>query len=368
MKDKDMITLDGSHGEGGGQILRTALALSIITGKSFKITNIRKNRPKPGLKAQHLAGIKALIELTGATCFGTEIGATDVEFHPKPIKKFKTTIDIETAGAITLLLQTILPLLLFSDKKSNIIIIGGTDVAFSPSIDYFSNIILPQLNRFADIKLKIEKRGYYPSGQGKIEIKIKPKDSVNKFNSFNKFVKEIKKKNISFDLVTPGKILFIRGVSHSSSDLTEAYVFERQKKAAMNILKKLNCPLMIRTEFVNSESTGSGITLYAAFSDTDELNTRNPVILGSDELGEKGKRSEIVGENAAKRLIEEINNHACVDSHLADNLIPFLAIAGGKIKTSRITEHTRSNIYVTSKFLKVKFEIDEEKKIISVNK
>lgn len=361
-----MIIFDGSNGEGGGQMLRTALALSMITKKPFKIKNIRQNRESPGLKAQHLAGINALCKISKSVCFGIEIGSKEVEFHPSKIEKYKTTIDVETAGPITLVFQTILPPLLFADKKSTIILIGGTDVNFSPSIDYFTNVVIPQLTRFADIKLKIEKRGYYPKGQGKIEIKIKPKYSINKFSNFKKFLKKIKEEQIFFNLTNQGKILFVKGVSHSSNDLTEAFVFERQKKAAMNILKKLNCPVMIRTECVSSESTGSGITIYAGFSNNDELNLKNPIILGSDELGEKGKRSEIVGENAAKRLIDEINSTACVDFHLADNLLPFMSICGGKIKTSKITDHILSNIYVIEKFLNIKFEVDEESKVISI--
>ena len=362
-----MITLDGSHGEGGGQILRTALALSILTGKPFKIKNIRKNRPTPGLKASHLAGINALCKISKSVCFGIEIGSQEIEFHPTKIDKFTSEIDVGTAGPITLVLQTILPPLMFADKKSTITLIGGTDVNWSPSMDYFVNVILPQLNRFAEIKVKIEKRGYYPKGQGKIIIKIKPTYSINKYPNFKKFLTTMKKEDIAFDLSDQGKILFVKGVSHASKDLLSGDVAERQKKSAMNILNKLNCPIMIRTEYTDSESTGSGITIFAGFSKTDEINQKNPVLIGSDELGEKGKRSEIVGENASKKLIEEIDNGAVCDSHLADNILPFLSIASGKIKTSKITDHMRSNIYAIEKFLNVKFKIDEEKKIISLS-
>ena len=364
-ESEEIITLDGEYGEGGGQILRTALALSMLTKKSFKIVNIRKNRPNPGLKHQHLAGINALCKISKSVCFGIEIGSQELEFHPSNIEEFKTTIDIETAGPITLVLQSIMLPLMFEKKDSRIKLIGGTNVNWSPSIDYFKEIILPQLTRFAEISIKIKRRGYYPKGEGKVEIIIKPKFNDENFEDLLKKVKENVK---PFELTNQGKLLFIKGVSHATKDLLEADVCERQKKAARNMLNKINAPIMIKTEYVDASNTGSDITLYAGFSDSinEELDKINPVILGSESIGEKGKRSEIVGEEAAKKLFNEINNKSCVDVHLADNLLPFLAISNGVIKTSEITEHIKSNIYVIGKFLNVKFVIDEKNKMISV--
>lgn len=344
-----MITLDGSHGEGGGQILRTALALSMITKKPFKITNIRKNRPTPGLKAQHLAGIKALLELSDSKCENIEAGAEAIEFYPSEINKFKAKIDILTAGPITLVLQSILLPLMLAKKRSIIEIIGGTDAAWSPSIDYFNYVILPQFNRYADIKLKLDKRGYYPNGGGKITLHIKPKNEKP-----------------SLDLTNQGKLFSIKGISHSSRELLDANVSDRQTHAANMLLSSLNKPVQINSEYKETDCAGSGITVWAIFGKTDEINFSDPIILGADDLGKKGKRAEFVGEKAAKELLKEIKSGAAADKHLADNLIPLLGLYGGKIKTSEITLHIKSNIYVTEQFLDVNFEIDNDK-TISVN-
>ena len=149
-------------------------------------------------------------------------------------------------------------------------------------------------------------------------------------------------------------------VSNASADLMDAQVAERQAKAAELTLRELDCPINIRTEYQNTFSTGSGIALWAIFSkDEDEIDVENPVLIGSDVLGERGKKAEIVGEEAAKRLIDEIESGAAVDSHLADNLIPFLALFSGEIRTSRITEHVKSNIYACEQFLGKIFKIEE---------
>jgi RNA 3'-phosphate cyclase len=360
-----MLTLDGSHGEGGGQILRTALALSVITKKPFRIENIRKNRPIPGLKASHLAGINALQSLSDSACDCAVIGSETLTFVPKPINKFRLSIDIKTAGSITLVLQSILIPLMFAKKESRIKIIGGTDVLWSPSIDYFSSVIIPQFQRFADIKIKIEKRGYYPKGAGRIELFVKPRYDSALFEDFKDLQKKVIFENLCFDLTSQDTLLFIKGISHASKDLIKAEVAERQARAAKSALNHLNVPIIIKPEYIDTESIGSGVTLSAGFSKTDELSQKQPVILGADSLGEINKRSEAVGEEATKRLLDEINSKAAVDFHLADNLIPLIGFVGGKIKTSKITEHIRSNIAVTEKFLEVKFEIDGKENIIS---
>ena len=353
-----MIKLDGSYLEGGGQIVRTALALSTITQKPFEITDIRKGRPKPGLKNQHLFCIKSLEKLCNAKTGYAELGSTKLRFIPNKIKPQTISIDIGTAGSITLLLQSILIPLIFTKSKSKLKITGGTDVAWSPQIDYFTEIILPHLRRYAEIETSLLKRGYYPKGAGIVEIKIKPKyDLENK--------EEIPK----IELTEQCKLIQIKGISHASSDLQKANVAERQAKTARLILSSLNSPTHITTEYSDTSSTGSGITLWAIFSkDLDEIDFNNPIRLGSDALGKKGNPSEEIGKQAAEKLLKEIESKAPIDSHLADNLIPFIALLGGKIKVSEITDHTLTNIYVCEQFLDIKFEVDKENKIIEAKR
>ncbi len=341
-----MIQIDGSYLSGGGQILRTALALSLLTKKPFKIDNIRKARNNPGLRPQHLECVKICKEISNADVQGAEINSTSITFIPKDIKKTNLASDIGTAGSITLLLQSILLPLILHNKKSILRIKGGTNVMASMPVEYLDTVVLPHFRKYAEISLKILRRGYYPKGGGEILLSIKPSGTATS----------------KIELTKQGKLVQIKGTSHASKELERAQVAERQARSAELILNKLNIPINIQKEYVDSYSIGSGITLYGIFENNDEQNT-----IGADSLGERGKPAEKVGEEAAKKLISEIESLACVDEHLADNLIPLLALTGGGIKTSSITQHIKTNIYTTEQFLDVKFEINEEEKIISAN-
>lgn len=358
-----MLCLDGSYGEGGGQIVRTALALSALTGKSFEITKIREGRPNPGLKAQHLHCIKGLEKLCNAKSDYAELGSCKLRFFPGAISGKTISLDIGTAGSISLLLQALLLPAIFADKKVRLRIKGGTSGKWAMPVDYFSNVFVPHLRKFCrKIDVKLLKRGYYPKGGGEVDIEIRPRWSVADFKEF--FI-EMKKQGPWIDAVEQGKLLQIKGISHSSKLLENAEVAERQAKSARVLLGKYNCPVQIRTEYCDTRSAGSGITLWAVFSKGEEVDFTTPIILGSDALGERGKRAEVVGREAAENLIKEIESGAGVDSHLADNLAPFL-IFGGRLKTSSITKHCRTNIWVCEQFLGKMFKVDEENKTVSV--
>jgi RNA 3'-terminal phosphate cyclase (GTP) len=355
-----MIELDGSHGEGGGAILRQALALSMLTGKPFKIINIRKGRANPGLAAQHVACVDASMKICNAEVVGRYTGSTEVEFKPGEFKGGHHEVDIGTAGSITLLLQSLLLPSIFCGKKVSFHIMGGTDVKWSQPFDYFNSVFLAQMKRYADIEANLFKRGYYPKGGGEVRVVIN-----GKFNSPSQAP--------SILLLEQKSLLQIRGLSHASADLEGARVAERQSESAKLYLGKLDSPFSFTHYYYNSLSVGSGIALWAVFGD-DETDLINPVILGADGLGEKNKNAEAVGKEAADNLLKEINSGAAVDKHLADQLIPFMALSGGIIRTSEITNHVKSNIYVVEKFLDVKFDIKdniiscEKKSVISCEK
>jgi RNA 3'-phosphate cyclase len=360
-----MIKLSGEYGEGGGSIVRIGLAMSALTSKPFEVDNIRKGRCKGGLKHQHLCGVRGVRELCNAKVIGDELGSSHIQFVPGKIKAQTLSLDIGTAGSMTLLLQSLLLPAIFADKKVRLRLTGGSETLHSQPYDYFANVFLPHLKRFADIDSKILKRGYYPKGGGKIDIRIVPKFNVNNFNDFNDFHNHIKNNVNKINLTSQGKLLYLKGVSHASSDLEKAEVAERQARGARLELKKLDCPIRIRTEYSDTLSTGSGITLWAFFSETDEINFNNPVVLGSDALGKRGKRAELVGQEAAKNLLKEMSSGAAVDHYLADQLIPFMALVSkSSIKTSEISNHCRTNIYVVESFLGQVFSIDKENKII----
>ena len=363
-----MISLDGDYLEGGGSIARVALALSTITQKPFEIGNIRKNRPQSGLKNQHLFCIKALEQLCNAKSEGAFLGSTSLKYFPGKIEGKPITVDIETAGSISLFLQAILLPCMFANKATKLTIIGGTDAKWAAPIDYFNEVFLPQVKKYADMEFKLIKRGYYPKGNGRIELKITPKYKISDFADFEAFFNHLKENAPKINLTGQENLMQIKGISHASSDLQTSKVAERQAESAQLILKqKYEAPIKIASEYQDTLSSGSGITLWAIFSkNMGEIDSLNPIRLGADSLGEKGKKSEIIGTEAANNLIKGIESKAPADKHLADQLLAFMALVSkSKIKTSEITNHARTNIYVIEKFFGEAFSINEKEKIIS---
>ncbi len=351
-----MLQLDGSFGEGGGQIVRTALALSCITQKPFSVTKIRSGRCTSGLKAQHVYCVKALSQLCNAKAEFAERGSTKLKFYPGPIKGGSIQVDIGTAGSITLLLQAVLLPCFFAPKPVRLTLTGGTDVHWSMPVDYFKEVLAVHLSKFCEkLNINIIKRGYYPKGGGRVDVKIKPGYTISSFAEAPKIV-----------LTEQGHLISIKGLSHASQNLEKNQVAERQAKSAKRILNELGCPVNIDAEYVDSFSTGSGITLWAVFSrDKDEIDPLNPIRLGADSLGEPRKLSEEVGDSAAKKLLQQINSKAPVDRYLSDNLIPWVGLLGqSKIKVAEITNHLKTNIYVVEEFLGKRFRLNEKEKII----
>ncbi len=338
----DMIQIDGSTDEGGGAIVRQALGLSVLTGKPFEVTNIRKNRPVPGLKSQHLHGINALQRLCEAKVVGNFVGSESLQFTPGKLAGGELFIDIGTAGAITLLLQSIVLPVAFSPVKIKLKIKGGTDVAWSPSIDYFQYVFLPILNRFAKASLKVLKRGYFPVGGGEVEFEMEGRP----WNEQPLIIEE------------RCPLQLIKGIAHASSDLEEAQVAERMAKSAEVIAAALKVPVQIRLEYLKTACSGCGITLWAITGEADEWRVKSQSILGADELGEKNKKAEDVGMAVAEQLVQEVRSNTPIDHFLADQLVPFLAWCGGKIKVSSVSKHVRSNMYVAEQFLGVEFNME----------
>ena len=284
------------------------------------------------------------------------------------------SFDIGTAGSLTLLLQAILPAALFAPGKVHLRLTGGTNVSHSPPVEYFSSAFLPHLSSFGKIGFSFVQRGYFPKGSGKVELEIRPVFSLSDYGTFADLQKVLSQKLLGISLSERGKLLKISGVSHASLDLKQSEVAERQahsaKASILHQLQKqgISCPVIIQSEYSNSLSTGSGVSLFAHFAAVgkEEPDQSHPVTLGADSLGERGKRAEAVGQEAATALIKEVSSGACVDRHLADQLIPFMALAGNsRILASEITSHCLTNIFVVEKFLGRRFEVDITKKAIS---
>jgi RNA 3'-phosphate cyclase len=333
-----MIELDGSYGEGGGQIVRTALALSTLTGKAFHVCNIRKGRDKPGLKAQHVTAVNALKEMCGAETSLVDIGVEELTFTPGKMKGGNYSFDIGTAGSITLLLQALLLPMLFAPKKITLTLKGGTCGKWQAPVEYFQNVLLPFLGKFGKVECKLLKRGYFPKGGGEVRLVVVPK-----YSSFDGL-------DFTFDLVG-GELMQIKGISHAAKELSSAKVAERQADAARLELGA-DVPVSIISEYDETLSVGSGITLWARFNKNDEFHS----VVGADALGEKGKPAEKVGREAALELKKVIGNG--LDKYLADQLVPFVALVGGKFVAAEITEHCRTNGWVVETFIARKFTVE----------
>ncbi len=335
-----MIEIDGGWGEGGGQIIRTTIALSALSQKPVRIFNIRAKRSNPGLRPQHLTGVKAVAEIAKAKVSGLNVGSTTITFEPTGLNGGKYRFDVGTAGSITLVLQSIMLAACFAPSKVELEISGGTDVWRAPPVDYISYVVLPNLKLMGyNAEIMLEKRGHYPRGGGLVRAVIIP-------------VKKLR----SIRILERGDVKLIEGISHCVR--LPAHVAERQARSAESILRKEGYDVDIKIEADQRGphlGPGSGIVLWC--------RTEMGTVIGADSLGEKGKPAERVGEEAAFKLLEELKSGAPIDRHMGDMIAPFIAIAEGRseIKVSKLTSHLLTNIAITEKMLGVKFQVEGEK-------
>lgn len=322
-----MIEIDGSYGEGGGALLRISAALSAVTGKSTHVKDIRAGRPKKGLMSQHLSALKSVALISNADHQGLKLGSTEVTFHPNKLTGGAYSLDIGTAGSITLVLQSFMIPAAYAESPVELILKGGTDVRWSPPVDYLSNVTIPILKNLGyRIDLEVIQRGYYPKGGGVLKAKIYP---VKKFKPF-KFLEL--------------KVNKIRGISHAVN-LPE-HVAIRQARSAESILENEGYHVDMEVQHSsNASGQGSGIVLWTQ-------SFKNSFIgrLGSSSTGEPGKKAEVVGREAATELLNTISCRSALDRYMGDQIIPYMALAGNsQIKTAQLTEHSLTNIYVTEK-------------------
>jgi RNA 3'-phosphate cyclase len=331
-----LIEVDGGIGEAGGQILRWAIAVSTIFQTPVRVINIRAKRPKPGLKPQHLTAVKTLQEITNAQVRGVELGSRVIEFSPRDIKGGSFQIDIGTAGSITLLLQALLPTLAFAKEPTQISIKGGTDVAWSPPIDTFTNVFIPHIQNMGfNVTLKTIKRGHYPKGGGEVSLVTKPTTKI----------RNIKRTDF-------GKLTEIHGVSHSRS--LPKHVAIRQAATAKKILSDIfSDEIKIKIDSVEQTapnvSPGSGISLWG--------KTTTGVLLGGDSLGKRGKPAEVVGKEAANFLKNEVQKRATVDLHTGDGLLMWMVLSDqpSEFIVSKITNHMSTAFNLLENFFGTRF-------------
>jgi RNA 3'-terminal phosphate cyclase (ATP) len=326
-----MITIDGSFGEGGGQILRTSLALSLVTGKPFSIHNIRAGRKKPGLMRQHLTAVNAAAVIGQAVIKGNRIGSQAFTFKPEMIKPGNYHFAIGSAGSCTLVFQTILPALLMAGEPSEIILEGGTHNPFAPPFDFLEKAFLPVINRMGpQVDAVLEKPGFYPAGGGRFKVSISPA-GLNRI-----------------DLLERGNI--IHKTARASVANLPVKIANRELKV---IREKLEWgrELLKAVNVENSQGPGNILTVEVESDNITEVFTG---------FGEKGVSAEKVAKRAVKAVQEYLALNVPVGRYLADQLlIPMALAGGGKFRTLSPTQHTTTNAEIIKKFIDVDIAINE---------
>jgi len=326
-----MLAIDGSRGEGGGQVLRSALSLSIVTGQAFRMFNIRARRAKPGLRWQHLAAVRAAQAVSSAVVEGAGLGATEITFAPGDPAGGRFAFDVGTAGSTTLIAQTLIPALLHTGHPYRISIDGGTHNPMSPPFEFLARTYLPLLRRMgAHVEAQLLRRGFYPAGGGCIELSIEKSAGLT-----------------PIDLCSRGPLLC---------------------KEAVAIVSRLPLSIAQRELEVLGKTLGWPSEVLHAREDEDGMGPGNAVIVELEfenltevftGFGSKGRPAETVAEDVATTVADYLAGTAAVDAHLADQLLLPMALAGGgRFTTSQPTDHTLTNVDIIETFMPVTIRIE----------
>jgi RNA 3'-phosphate cyclase len=340
----EFIEVDGSRGEGGGQILRTAVAFSAILRKPVRVSNIRAGRSEPGLKRQHVSALGVLSRVFGGELTGAVEGSSVVSFNPSVPRPSSISIDMGTAASITLVLQAVVPAVALNRVGLKLGLTGGTDVPWSPTYDYFDRVVRPVFGSVGiRFDLTASRRGYYPRGGGKVDATMMACERLS-----------------SVALEERRSIPGARVVSRCGG--LPRHVAERQLNSASKALESAGfCVLGSEVAAESSDSPGSSILVYC---------TDGRVNLGADGLGARGKPAEEVGVEAASRFIAAAKSGASLDSNLADMLLPLLSLAAepSKARIPEATEHLRSGLDLAAQFTSCTWsaEVDDGATVVTV--
>lgn len=318
-----MLELDASHGEGGGQVLRTALALSAATETSVRLENVRGERDPSGLKAQHHAAVKLLQQMSDADVEGDSIGSEEVLFEPHGVEAGSYSVDVGTAGSTTLVAAAGVLAATAAEGDVEFSVTGGTDVRWSPSVDYLQEVTAPLLEKAGvNVDVDVVRRGHYPEGGGEIAVEVE----------------EVELRPL--EIPERGDLVSVGGRCHVSNLPT--HITERMAESARESLPRLDVDVEIEEKEEDAVSTGTSIVLWAEYENT---------VLGASALGERGVPAEEVGEEAADRLRREMESVGTVDRYSGDQLAPFVALAGGGYHAPEVTSHLDTCVWLCRRFL-----------------
>ena len=332
---KETITIDGRYGEGGGQILRTALTLSALFSVPLRMHHIRGNRKRPGLRQQHLTAVQALQRITGAEVKGAAVSSPELVFEPGAVRGGHYSFHIRTAGSTTLVLQTIIPVLLFAETTSQVHLAGGTHVPWSPSFHYLQTVFVPALKTMGgSVSLEIEKWGWYPKGGGAVRCSIDTTQGLCAIHLT--------------DRCRLDRLHILSAVSNLPLSIAE-----RQRDRALERIRHLGLPPFVQIEEAPSPGQGTALFLTACFEGSRA---------GFASLGRRGKRAEAVADDACDELFRFLDPNGVIDQHLADQLVLYMALARGRstVITEGVTDHLKTNIWVIEQFAPVTFATDTD--------
>jgi RNA 3'-terminal phosphate cyclase (ATP) len=332
----DYVEVDGSEGEGGGQILRSSIALSAIKGVPVRVTNVRAGRPEPGLRRQHVSTLKVMAAVFGGELEGAAEGSSQVAFVPGPPRSGSLSLDMGTAASITLVLQAVVPAVALSRSKLALELAGGTDVPWSPTFDYL-DLVAREAYGALGIRFSLQalRRGYYPRGGGRVRAVIEPCESV-----------------LALDLEKASATSGARVLSRCSG--LPRHVAERQLESAVSSLgsKGISVESRVVSEEA-SDSPGSSVLVYHVGEGT---------FLGSDSIGARGRRAEEVGAEAGLGFSEVSSSGARLDSHVADMVVPLLSESArtSRVRVHRVTPHLESGLRLARRFAHFDFSVDDQ--------